>query len=246
MRCAYDASSSRGPDEGDARQLTLDFGLPAPAVPEAMPCPGSARPQAGRSPVALEPAPDGFPLNDAMRRLVADIASRVPALGHVRAEKIAFTVTQARSRSRYGTFAFIMPLRFESGARCVARGAKVYELPAVICDGEEMSYLVYLLAPRFFNMEAERKLRTIVHELYHIDPGFNGDLRRFPGRAWAHGHSKQEYDATVESLMRHYIGTSARNWPEPARFLKLSASDLDKRYGGIRYPRIPRPRAQLV
>ena len=41
------------------------------------------------------------------------------------------------------------------------------------------------------------RLLTLVHELYHISPRCDGDLRRFKGRNHAHGHSRKAYDAML-------------------------------------------------
>jgi hypothetical protein len=181
-----------------------------------------------------------------MRALVADIRHTVPLLAHIDPARIAFSVSSARSRTRHGTFAFIMPMRFEGGSDTLVQGGHAYRAPKVMVDGQEMLYLIYLLAPRFFQLPAERKLDTVLHELYHIGEGFDGDLRRFEGRNWAHGASRKQYDESVCLLSRMYRNASDGRLPKAAEFLRHGPSDFDEQYGGIRYPRIARPRLRRV
>ena len=36
--------------------------------------------------------------------------------------------------------------------------------------------------PRFCDQSLDEKLSTVMHELWHISPAFDGDIRRLPGR----------------------------------------------------------------
>lgn len=235
---------------GAAEQLLLDLDLPVVAPKAAPVLKPAVRPSAERLREAAPPPPapreKGFPLQEALRALVDDIRRKVPLLAHLDPARIAFTVSSARSRTRHGTYAFIMPLRFQGGTDILLHGGHSYRAPKVVVEGREMLYLVYLLAPRFFQMPAERKLETILHELYHIDEEFDGDLRRFAGRNWAHGASRKQYDETVCLLSRMYRNASDGRWPEVAEFLRHTPEDYDELYGGIRYPRITRPRLRRV
>ncbi|MBD3174607.1 MAG: hypothetical protein GF320_05480 [Armatimonadia bacterium] len=233
------ADSSRGagkgtdrPPSGSAVQLTLDldWGVRSPA-PAAVPVP------TGREAEWDE----GLPLVRCLRELTLDVARKVPVLAHVDPERVAFSLSHARNRSRSGTYAFIVPLRFEGGAAETKYGRRTYRMPTVTLGDREALYLVYFLAPRFFDLPHRRKLHTVLHELYHISPQFDGDLRRFPGRRWAHGPSREKYDQTVEGLTELYLSESRGAWPEAAEFLRYSYKDCRRLFGGVRGPVIPRP-----
>ena len=64
----------------------------------------------------------------------------------------------------------------------------------IFVDGVEMLYLMTFCLPRFQNQPFEDKLVTLFHELYHIGPAFDGDLRRHAGRYAVHSGSQRRYD----------------------------------------------------
>ena len=68
-----------------------------------------------------------------------------------------------------------------------------------------MLYLLSFYLPRFLNHSFEEKLTTVIHELWHISPSFNGDLRRLPGRCYAHGSSEREYHKQMEALAAKWL-----------------------------------------
>jgi hypothetical protein len=88
------------------------------------------------------------------------------------------------------------------------RGLKkvVYSMPDVTYRGIDILYVIYFLVPRFLNLPLREKLITIFHELYHISPEFDGDIRRFPGKNYAHGSSRKRYNALMASLVEDYLG----------------------------------------
>ena len=72
---------------------------------------------------------------------------------------------------------------------------------------------------------------TYYREIYHINPEFNGDIRRFPGRFYQHSHSEKEYDRIVEELAGEYLADSAT--AELTRFLKFNYNGLRRRHGQV-------------
>jgi hypothetical protein len=78
-------------------------------------------------------------------------------------------------------------------------------MPTITHRGMEMLYLVYFLVPRFLNLSLREKLITVFHELYHISPRFDGDIRRFPGKNYAHGSSRKKYNALVAGLVDDWL-----------------------------------------
>ena len=107
-------------------------------------------------------------------------------------------------------------------------------------DGVEYLYIFYFYVPRFIELKLSQKLETIVHELYHISPDFNGDLRRFKGRCFAHGSSQKKYDMTVRGFVDHWLKQDPPT--EIWGFLKLGYRELIDIYGGLHGTRISMPK----
>ena len=95
-------------------------------------------------------------------------------------------------------------------------------------DGKtRFMYLFTVMTPRFCNLGFDDKLTTIFHELYHIDPSFNGFVRRFPGRNWQHG-SKLKKDPNPKlfsflqwnynQIFEHYASIRGRRFSKTQPF----------------------------
>jgi hypothetical protein len=103
-----------------------------------------------------------------------------------------------------------------------------------------MLYILNFYLPRFLNLSLEAKLATIVHELWHVSPRFDGDLRRFGGRCYAHSGSQKRYDAHVTALAKRWLALKP---PEPLyEFLRYDYRELASRYGRIYGQRFGTPR----
>jgi hypothetical protein len=148
-------------------------------------------------------------LTGSIERLIIDIVARIPELRHIDPKRILVCVASTRSGGVHGTYAKIHPLRFADGSCTmeVRRGMKKarYKMPVVTHKGVDILYIVYFLVPRFLNLSLREKLITIVHELYHISPEFNGDIRRFPGKNYAHGSSRKKYNDRMAQLVDGYL-----------------------------------------
>lgn len=183
-----------------------------------------------------------------MGALVEDLVRRLPALGHIRTERLLLAVSRARRGGLSGTFARIYPLKFEGGTdrfmRRVGRARQTYEMPPVVHEGRRILYIVTFLLPRFQNLPFETKLATVIHELYHVGPACDGDIRRLPGKNFAHGHSREVYDRHMSELAARYVhGTRDRALTE---FLEHDFRTLDRRYGGVTGLRVSPPLPRLV
>jgi hypothetical protein len=80
----------------------------------------------------------------------------------------------------------------------------------------------------------------VLHELWHISPRFNGDIRRHEGRYHAHTHSQAEYDDQMGRLADGWLAQAPP--PELWSFLNDDFRQLIGRHGGIVGLRIRRPR----
>ncbi len=199
-----------------------------------------------------------FDYTSALKAICTDICAKIPEFQRYDASKIGYSFTVARNKSsRYGCWASMTPLLFENGARVMAKEVSVlrmndslrrirvvervfYKSPEVVGhDGKKLLYIFNVMAPRFLDLSVAEKLDTIMHELYHINPLFNGDVRRFPGRNWQHGN-KAAYDAMASRFAKMWLATD----PDPRLydFLRYSTRELKERFGGVvgsKFTRIP-------
>jgi predicted metallopeptidase len=119
------------------------------------------------------------------RRVVADMANILPELSHVKAGRILFVAGEARRGSR----ATIRPLRGRGRARVSLKGRR-----ALYC---------VTLRPRFFRASTpEQRVATLLHELLHISPDFDGRLD--PKRRHSLLPAK-EFEALLKPLLKRYL-----------------------------------------
>jgi predicted metallopeptidase len=119
------------------------------------------------------------------RRVVADMVRTLPELSHIRASGILFVAGEARRGSR----ATIRPLGGKERARVSFKGRQ-----ALYC---------ITLRPKFFRASTpEQRVATLLHELLHISPRFDGTLD--PERR----HSRMgggRFEALLRPLLRRYL-----------------------------------------
>lgn len=195
-------------------------------------------------PMRPQAAPS-FDITEHTRRLCADMVCRLPELGHIDVKRVAFSFRQTRKSVPYGIQASLTPLRFAGGSRYTKRRGRTWTVEQVHdMHGREMLYVLNLYLPRFMNHPLREKLVTLVHELWHISPAFDGDLRRHPGRCYAHSHSQKEYDAAMGVLVDRWLATG----PDESLygFLSCDFRELARRHGGVCGLRIPAPKLVLV
>lgn len=201
--------------------------------------PGRARGYSGEP--LMSRASKGFDFTGAIRHVCADMTRRVPDLSHIGMPRVAIGVCQTRNGAMHGVFATLTPLRFEGGRLDkTVRGRRHRIQPLVDAAGQEFLYLLNFYLPRFLNLPLEEKLSTIVHELWHIGPEFDGDLRRHAGRCYAHGHSQREYNARMDRLTQQWLAADPPH--HLYEFLESTFDELRAEHGGVRGQRWPTPR----
>ena len=118
-------------------------------------------------------------------------------------------------------YASLTPLRFQNGERTtIRRGRQVIIQKIPDATGADALYLLNFYLPRFYLNDFPERLRTIVHELWHISPKFNGDIRRLPGRCYAHSGSQKNFDAVAAQLAQQWLATN----PDPRLYAFLQCS----------------------
>ncbi|KAA0209548.1 hypothetical protein EDM80_14820 [bacterium] len=171
-----------------------------------------------------------YNLTDEVAYLTHLLAQRVADLAHIQPGRILHGVSQARSRSRYGVYAQCHALRFKGGARELESRHWKFVWPEIRVRGVEILYYITYFLPRFLDQPPPDRLRTLVHELYHISPKFNGDLRRFGGRNEFHGSAQDDFDGEVDRIAR-----KAEREIDLARFhfLQHDFEGLTRRFGAV-------------
>ncbi len=181
-----------------------------------------------------------FDYSAAVRTVCQDMCFRLPVFGHIDFKYIGISICQTRVGGKYGVYASITPLRFENGKKTTFMRGNYWKLTR--CFGSDKTPLLYIYSvylPRFQNLPLLDKIDTLIHELYHIGENFDGDIRRFGGRCFAHGSSRKGYDRFVQKYVREWLAKDPP--PEIWNFLKLNFPELRKQYGSIvgsRYPKI--------
>lgn len=181
-----------------------------------------------------------FDFSAAMYRLCADVSDRIPDLRHIRMPEVAVTFAQTRSRVSYGMQAKLTPLRFEDGSLITVRHGRHWSVPRLYHGNQELLYILTFYLPRFFDHSFREKMITVIHELFHISPEFNGDIRRFGGRCYAHSPSQKEYDRHVEQMVKTYLKLSPPR--ELYSFLESDFLQLQTKFGGVVGLKVPIPK----
>jgi predicted metallopeptidase len=189
---------------------------------------------------ATQPTVPPFDFTAHVHRLCGDIVDRCPELAHVATEQVLFGFTQARNGRAHGLQARVTPLRFHHGLLVRRHRGVSYQVQRFVVDGCDVLYLMTFCLPRFLNQSFDDKLVTLFHELYHIGPRFDGDLRRHAGRYAMHSHSQRRYDLHMAKLARAYLASD----PDPSlhAFLRLNHGQLRRRHGRVVGVVVPRPK----
>jgi predicted metallopeptidase len=144
-----------------------------------------------------------------LEHLIRHIVASHGEFAHIDPSRVLVCVTTTRSSSSHGVYAKIHPLRFPGGQTVHkarrGRHTLLYTMPDIGHNGVEMLYVIYFMLPRFIDRPLREKLITVFHELYHISPRFDGDIRRFPGRNYAHGGSTKRYNALMGRFVDEYL-----------------------------------------
>jgi hypothetical protein len=224
--------------------LILSFGRESGPLPlrPVRPLTGLAPNLPADAPPWFESGPhhEPFLFCDHVQRLCADMVQRTESLRHIDVTRLLFAFTQARSGRTHGLQARTTPLRFRGGSLTRRRRGVLFQVQRYLVDGHEVLYLVTFCLPRFLDLDFDEKFITLFHELYHISPEFDGDLRRHDGRYAIHSHSQRLYDRQMAGMAREYLNTG----PDPRLhgFLRLSFPQLLHRHGSVVGAVVPRPK----
>jgi predicted metallopeptidase len=192
------------------------------------------------TPVMMGLVPVPFDFTSHMTRLCQHIIEHTPDLMHIDLSRVLVTITRAKTRRNTGLQAKVTPMRFKHGHLTQKRRGWVYQVQQYYVNQVEMLYLLSFCLPRFQNLPYEEKLITIFHELFHISPEFNGDLRRHEGRYYQHSHSKKKYDLLMQSYVEKYL--QSYHDASLTAFLHCSFEELHERHGSVHGVMVPVPK----
>ncbi len=135
----------------------------------------------------------------AVKRLIRDMAARIPELSHVKPARILVVAGEARRASR----ATIRPAHFrETRAR---RGGGGRRKPLIRVGGRKILYVITLRPLWFRDATPEQRVSTILHELWHASERFDGTLPR--GRV----HSRlprARYERRIRAMRDRYLAVA--------------------------------------
>jgi hypothetical protein len=203
------------------------------APPPALPADGPAHFDTG-------PRDRPFDFCGHVRRLLEDMVRHCAELEHVDVSRLLLAVTQARSGRMHGLQARVTPLRFARGALTRRRRGVTYQVQRYFLGEHEYLYLMTFCLPRFLDQDFDDKFVTLFHEMYHLSPACDGDLRRHGGRYHLHTNNQRAYDRHMLELARAYL--ACRPEPRLHAFLRLGYAQLVKRHGSVTGIVVPRPK----
>lgn len=175
-------------------------------------------------------------LGKAIKEVMRDVSRRMPEFGHIDPSRILVVAGEARRASR----ATVRPLAFSDSRDRISADRKRAK-PLVQIRGRQMLYVVAFRPMFFLRSTAEQRVETILHELWHISPRFDGTL----DRARRHTHlSAEGFRAHFDPLVERYLGSMpdalrealghrgealVRHWLErPAPFFRIDSKGRSK------------------
>ncbi len=174
---------------------------------------------------------DPFDFTRAMRQLCEDVSNRLEEFHHLRMDEVAVTFAQARRRVSHGLQARLTPMRFENGSLETQRYGRMWTVQRLFHHDREMLYILTFYLPRFLDQSFREKMVTVFHELFHISPLFDGDIRRMEGRCHVHTGSQKHYDRLMNVFVDRYLALKPPR--EVYGFLKKRFRTLKARHGGV-------------
>ena len=176
-----------------------------------------------------------------MRRVCGDMTSRLAEFRHIDFDRVAIAVCQARKAGPAGMHASLTPMRFAGGRTYTVRDGRRYEVQRLLDPaGREMLYILSFYLPRFLDQPLREKIATVLHELWHISPRFDGDLRRHGGRCYLHTASQRRYDAAMERLADEWLAAGVPD--DLLTVLDKSFDEVRREHGAVFGTRIPTPK----
>jgi len=188
-------------------------------------------------------------LNDylsSIQTLISDITNNVTELSYIDPNQVAVNFKRSRENVEEETWAEITGLDAETtGAvqRREGRTERHFASKSLLLNGNPVKYIIDFYVPAFLKLSFKEKLSTVFHELYHIAPKFDGNLRLFKGKSYKHGPSMERYDKYMEYLVDKYLVKFEDS--EVLNFLKNNTDELFTKTKEFVIPKLPKPEPLL-
>lgn len=187
---------------------------------------------------------DEINLTTALTAVIAEIVQNTLTLSHIDISRTLVCVGSNKRGRRGGLYGKLIPLRFENGSNMLKHSGRVYAIPEIEHNGATCLYMVYFYMPRFFDLPWNEKLKVMFHELYHISPRFDGDIRRMGAVKTAHGHSKKHFDSLYDSELRSFLDHIRTT--EHMHFLEMNSSSIYGRYRRVTGVKMKNPKPVII
>ena len=175
-------------------------------------------------------------ITDILTLIISDMIQSTDEFRSFDLNRMLICCASNRSDSRGGIYGKLVPLKFENGSDIINFRGKLYTTPKIVHNNIEIKYLIYYYHPKFFDISAREKVNVMFHELYHINPEFNGDIRRMGKVKKAHGHSKKSFEEKyldyADNFYSYVKETSYH------AFLEMNSMDLQKSFKKIKCRRM--------
>lgn len=179
---------------------------------------------------------DSINLTDIFTEIIHDMIKSTDEFKSFDSSKILVCCASNRKDYKGATYGKLLPLRFKDGSEIIKHNGKFYTIPKVKFNNTELLYIIYLYIPKFFNLSARDKINVMFHELYHINPDFNGDIRRMGEFKSAHGHSRKSFEEKYIEYSDNFYKTVQN--ASYYNFLLMSSEEIRTQYKVIKYRRM--------
>lgn len=175
-------------------------------------------------------------LTDILTLIIHDMVQTTEEFKKFDLNRILVCCASNRKDCRGATYGKLLPLRFKDGAEIVKHNGRFYTIPKVKINDSEILYIIYFYIPKFFSLSAKDKINVMFHELYHISPEFNGDIRRMGNFKAAHGHSRKSFEEKYIEYADIFF-EKIKDTPY-CSFLKMDTHELHKEFKTVKYRRM--------
>lgn len=179
---------------------------------------------------------DSINLTDILTLIINDMIISTDEFRSFDLNRMLVCCASNRKDGRGATYGKLLPLRFKDGSEIIRHNGRYYTIPKLRVNDIEILYVIYFYIPKFFNLSAKDKVNVMFHELYHISPEFNGDIRRMGKVKSAHGHSKKSFEEKYIEYSDIFFD-KIKDTPY-YNFLNMNAGDIRKHFKKIKYRRM--------
>ena len=180
-------------------------------------------------------------ITDVFTLIIRDMIERTEEFRLFDINRILVCCSTNRNTSRGGIYGKLVPLKFENGSEIIKHKSYYYSIPRLTVNNIDILYVIYFYIPKFLDLPAEKKIDVMFHERYHINPDFNGDIRRMGKFKKAHGHSRKSFDEKYKEYAESFY-SYIKNTPF-IKFLEMDTKTLKNEFPELSYRRmkVPKP-----